>query len=104
LDEISEPIQYESDIYMVILGEKSLPISLKIANKLREELKLSVITEPSRRGMKAQMKEANRQNAKYAIILGEDEIEHGIASIKNMIKGTQHEVDLDKIITFFKEN
>jgi histidyl-tRNA synthetase len=104
LEEITEPIQSQNDVYLVILGEKALPISLKIAHKLRNELHLSVITESSRRGMKAQMKEANRQNVKFAIILGENEIDKGIASIKNMLEGTQHEVELSKILTFFKKN
>lgn len=104
LEEITMPIQNQNDVYLVILGEKALPISLQIAHKLRNELHLSVISESSRRGMKAQMKEANRQNVKFAIILGENEIDKGIASIKNMLEGIQHEVELSNIITFFKEN
>jgi len=104
LDDSLKDIKKSTDIYMVILGEKALPLSMKIAQELREKLNLSVITEPSRRGMKAQMKEANRQKVKFAIILGNNEIENGVASVKNMNEGTQHEVELKNIQSFFKGN
>lgn len=104
LDDISEPIQQNCDIYMVILGEKALSKALIIANNLRVDLNLSVITESSRRSVKAQMKEANRQGAQFAIILGENEIKNGLATIKNMNEGTQEEIELNKIIEYFKEN
>tara|TARA_B100001029_G_C15063775_1_gene461308 strand:+ start:9199 stop:10263 length:1065 start_codon:yes stop_codon:yes gene_type:complete len=89
------------DIYIVILGEQALFFSLNIAKELREKLKLSVVTEPARRGIKAQMKEANRQNAQYSIIIGENEIKNGIVSIKNMNKGDQVKVKISNIIQHF---
>jgi histidyl-tRNA synthetase len=101
LENISKPIEMSCDIYMVILGDKALSKALIIAHNLRIDLDLSVITEVSKRSVKAQMKEANRQNAKFAIILGDNEIENGIATIKNMIKGSQEEVKLNKIINYF---
>jgi histidyl-tRNA synthetase len=104
LEDISKPIKQSCDIYFVILGKKALPKALIIANQLRHELGLSVITEPSRRSVKAQMKEANRQQSKYTIILGDNEIENGVASIKNMTEGSQEEIALNKIMNYFNES
>ena len=104
LEDSLKELKNSIDVYIVILGEKSLSISLKIAQDLREKLNLSVVTEPSQRGMKAQMKEANRQNAKFAIIIGENEIENGVVAIKDMTKGEQTEVKISSIVQHFSSN
>ena len=103
MESISNPIKSNCDVYMVILGKKALSQVLIIANLLRIKRGLSVITEPSRRSIKVQMKEANRQNANYSIIMGDDEIDKGIASVKNMNDGSQQEIELDKILDFFNK-
>ena len=103
LESISNPIKSNCDVYMVILGKKALSQVLIIANLLRIKRGLSVITEPSRRSIKVQMKEANRQNANYTIIMGDEEIIKGIASVKNMNNGSQQEIELDKILDFFNK-
>tara|TARA_B100000700_G_C14979192_1_gene825457 strand:+ start:401 stop:1498 length:1098 start_codon:yes stop_codon:yes gene_type:complete len=104
LEDSLKDLKNSIDVYMVILGDKALSTSLKIAQDLREKLNLSVVTEPSQRGMKAQMKEANRQNANYAIIIGENEIENGVVAIKDMTKGEQTEVEISSIVQHFSFN
>ncbi len=49
------------------------------------------------KGFKQKMKYANRMNNKYIIIIGEDEVNKNIVSLKNMIDGTQIEVDLKNL-------
>ena len=49
------------------------------------------------KGFKQKMKYANRMNNKYIIIIGEDEVNKNIVSLKNMIDGTQIEVDLKSL-------
>ena len=72
---------------MVILGETAVSRSFLIAQEIRTKLKMIVITESSKRSMKAQMKEANRQNARFVIIVGDNEINKGVVSIKDLKKG-----------------
>ena len=79
---------------MVILGETAISRSFLIAQEIRTKLKMIVITESSKRSMKAQMKEANRQNASFVIIVGDNEINKGVVSIKDLKKGHQIEVNI----------
>jgi histidyl-tRNA synthetase len=48
--------------------------------------------------MKAQMREANRQNTPYALIVGDTELEKEAAVIKNMNTGTQADIPFAKLI------
>lgn len=47
------------------------------------------------RSLKAQMKYAGKLNARYAIVIGDDEIKSGKAIIKNMSDGTMTEINID---------
>ncbi len=44
--------------------------------------------------LKWQMKQADRSGAKYTLLLGDDELKAGQASLKNMSQGTQETLDL----------
>ncbi|MDR1703530.1 MAG: histidine--tRNA ligase [Clostridiales bacterium] len=56
------------------------------------------------RGVKAQMKRADKLNAAYSIIIGDDEVETGRVKIKDMRTGEAVEKGIDDVITYFKEN
>ena len=54
------------------------------------------------RSLKAQMKQANRQNARYSILLGEDEIKNNTVTIKNMQTGEQKQGTIEDMLTSMK--
>ncbi len=49
------------------------------------------------RGLKAQMKAANRMGARYVVVLGGDELAAGTARLKDMKDGSEREVALDRL-------
>ena len=51
------------------------------------------------RNIKGQFKYADRLNAKYTIVIGEDELDRGIVSLKNMEKSEQKEVRFDELVS-----
>ena len=55
------------------------------------------------RSIKAQMREANRQNTRFVLILGENELEKQEFSVKLMDKGEQINISFASIIDFLKE-
>ena len=65
---------------------------MKLAEELREYY--SVQTNISSRSFNAQMKYANKINAKYLIVLGEDEIKNKKCKVKNMKTGEEKEVKM----------
>ena len=89
------------DIYIISIGKDAISKSLTIANDIRSELGIRVMTDTLNRSMKAQMREANKNMAQFVIIIGEDEIKKGKATIKNMSDGTQTESDFNQIIKNF---
>ena len=88
------------NIYIINTEEKNLELSIKITESLRNN-NFIVINDTLRRSLKSQMKDANRLNVLYTIIIGEDEIKSNKATIKNMDKGTQDKVSFDKINSYF---
>jgi len=91
-----------TDIYVVTIGEDAISTGLKISNSIRVNNKLAVTCDMKRRSLKAQMKEANKLNAKYSIIIGDDELLANKVVIKDMNSGEQENVHFDKINSFFK--
>ena len=76
------------DVYFVCLDEAGISTALSISNELRQA-GYSLVSDPLRRSMKAQMREANKSGAKFALILGETEMETDSVVIKNLKNGKQ---------------
>ena len=88
------------DIYIICLEKKGIPASLNIAKKLR--LKgLNIISDPIRRSMKAQMRDANKLRARYVLILGENELKDNTVIFKNLESGKQESIKQEKIVKYF---
>lgn len=85
----------ELDAYVISLGNVgSTP--LVIANKLRDKgYKCEV--NMTARSLKAQFKSADRNKAKYIIILGEDELKEGVVNLKNTATREQVTISIDDI-------
>ncbi len=71
------------DVYIGSIGEKGMLVSEKLAYELRAEGLACEINQMDK-AVKAQMKFADKQNAKYVIIIGDNEAENKVCSIKNM--------------------
>jgi histidyl-tRNA synthetase len=53
--------------------------------------------------MKSQMGRANKADAKFALILGEDEIKNNTVAVKDMQLGHQEAVDINSIVEVLKD-
>ena len=90
------------DIYLVCLDENGLSISLKISDLLRKN-GFKVVTDPLRRSMKSQLRDANKSGAKFALILGETEIKDNTIAFKDLGKGIQKTILQSEVINFFDD-
>jgi histidyl-tRNA synthetase len=52
------------------------------------------------RGLKSQLREANKREARYAVILGQDEIESGQATVRDMVQGEQEQVAFEELVSW----
>ncbi len=93
---LSQGEPYCPDVYIAPVCESAKAQTLVIATKLRA-MGLSVDSDIMDRSFKAQLKYANKINARYLMILGEDEMSQNKANIKNMNTGESVLVDMDKL-------
>ncbi len=89
------------DIYIAPMGEKANLKALAICSSLREK-GFSALTDICGRGLKAQMRYANKIGARYSVVLGDDELESGSIRIKNMQSGEEQEIAIDSICEVLK--
>ena len=88
------------DIYLICLEKKGIPVSLNIAKKLRLQ-GLNIVSDPMRRSMKSQMRDANKLRARYVAILGESELKDKTIILKKLESGKQENIKQEKIIKYF---
>lgn len=94
--------QPKIQLYVGILGQDARAKAYQLVTKLRMQ-GVIVETDYMDRSVKAQMKFANKLNAKYTVILGEDELVNQKARVKNMETGEQAELGLDEIADFISK-
>lgn len=101
LDLDKENKDLKIDVFIVAVGDDAITNSLKICDTLRNQLGIKVMMDFSRSSFKSQMRQANKLNAEYVIILGEEEIKRKVGTIKTMSTGNQFEAPLDTIHKHF---
>lgn len=85
-----------SDIDIFIIPIETEIESLKIANKLRN-LGYKVEIEMRNKKLKKSLEFADKENIKYVIILGMDEINNGIFKLKDMNNKIEYDIELSEI-------
>ncbi|MBC2262905.1 histidine--tRNA ligase [Listeria booriae] len=94
---IELPIAHDLDCYVITATESAEVTAVSIVNTLRLN-GFSVEKDYMGRKMKGQLKDADRKNARFTMILGDTEIENNICQLKNMQTGEQTEIQLDDIV------
>ena len=81
------------DLYFATMGEASVNKALCLTRAARDE-GFFVEYDLVERGLKPQMKYADKIGAKFVIVLGDNEIESGKAKLKNMATGEQTDISI----------
>lgn len=94
-------VEEDFDLFVVTTGEEADRYAVKLLNQLRHE-GISTDKDYMSRKMKGQMKQADRLNARYTIVIGDRELESKQIDIKNMDTGESDTVQLDEIADYLK--
>ncbi len=89
-----EALSSRTDLYIVYLGETAHGHALRLAAKLRQN-GLSVSLPTGSRSLRAQLRSAGAANARYALIIGDDEVAKGTAALRDLDTSEQSDVSLD---------
>ncbi len=85
------------DIYVMPVGEEMIDDAFMVATWLRlNGFKTETALTPLKLG--SMFKKAAKRNAKYAVIIGQDEYERGVCQLKDLSKAEQKEVSLDDLV------
>ena len=96
------PKPSDCDVFIATMGEAAKLYGQKLLFNLRRSgLKCQI--DDLQRNCKGQFKDADRLGAKYAVIIGDNELETGVAALKDMEKGEQSEVKFDDLIDELKK-
>lgn len=94
-------IPKKCDIYFATMGDAALEKAMELSHQLREYGYYAEF-DLMGRGLKAQMKYANKIGASFTLVLGDNELSEGKAKIKEMESGEETEILLnDKFVGNF---
>ncbi len=94
---IRPPNKDRIHVFMAQLGHIAKKRSLSLLNELRER-GINVVGSAGKDSIKSQMKVADRLQAKYALILGQIEVQEDNIILRDMDKGSQETLPMDRIV------
>ena len=89
-------------LYIAYMGEAAKKTGMKLAQRIREKGRETLI-EYRERSLKNQMNRANKLEAAWVLIVGEDEVKKGTFQLKNMKTGEQVEEAEDNILKIIED-
>ena len=104
-DKKSQIVIKRCQLYFVTLGDKAQIESMKLSKKILQALpNITLSNDLSMGSLKSQMKKADKSNADFALILGEEELSNNQLSIKPLKgQGVQQSIELEGIIQHLQE-
>lgn len=106
--EIPEDIQQDNalSVYLVLVGENALSKGVPLAEAWRNEISgLKLQINCGGGSIKSQMKKADKSNAKLALIIGDDELEKNVVTIKFLRdKKEQELIEFNQVADYLKKN
>lgn len=102
-EKIDLPKVNQVEIYLIAMGEsaKNLGFSILLALR-RADFRADMSF--GERALKSAMKAADRSGAKYAVLLGESELNSARVQVKDLQSTLQTDVPLDGLLEFFSKN
>lgn len=88
------------DLFIVAMGDKATLKAVEIAKDMRDE-GYSVVYDLNGRSLRAQMKYADKINAKYNVVIGDNEVDTKSAVLKDMTTGEQSNISLETFVSGF---
>jgi len=102
--EISPPQADEPEILVAHFGGETKTAATQLVYRIRNSgMGARFAFARERRSMKSQMREGNRNGARYMLIIGESELEAGEITVRPMDGSSQVQITVDKIIDWLNQ-
>jgi len=83
-------------VYLITLGDAAKKAGALILSDMRR-VGITADTDYENKSLKACMRKANDMNARFTLILGDDELKDGVIALKDMANGTQEKIKLTEL-------
>ena len=101
-DQLFPEINRNVEVYVMPIGEKAIQKAVEIAFELRLDFfRTEVCYE--KKSISALFKKAERKNAKFAVIIGEDELKDNTVNVKNMLTKEQVNISMQELPSYLVE-
>ncbi|BBK28039.1 MULTISPECIES: histidine--tRNA ligase [Staphylococcus] len=95
-------VEDDFDLFIVTMGHEADNYAVKLLNELRHN-GVKADKDYLSRKVKGQMKQADRLQANYTIVIGDQELENNEIDIKDMATGNTEKINLDEVVAYFKK-
>jgi histidyl-tRNA synthetase len=92
-------IEQKKLFFVVGMGERFVPEIMKLRQQLQDKGHVCILGHP-KDPLKQQMKRANKLNAAYVVIYGEDEEKESVYAVKDMKSGDQKKVPVSEFVSY----
>ena len=87
--------------FVIHLGPRARREAIRLTDALRRA-DIATWMAFGERGLRSQLREADKREVRFAVILGEDELARSVAAVRNMQDGQQSEVALAELVTWIQ--
>ncbi len=84
-------------VYIATMGLEAHVIGMRLLQELRRRGVRGLI-DPEARSLKGQLRQADKDRVRYTLIIGEEELAQGQATLRDMEKAEQQVVPLDEVV------
>lgn len=94
------------DAYLILAGEEAQTAGLVLADKLRLSLpNLRIVTNCGGNSLKSQFKKADKSNARFALVLGEEEVKQNTITVKFLRENQpQQSLSFQDLLTILRDH
>ena len=98
---VTVPEEYAQPVVFACLGEEALTRALELAAWLRKS-SLPVLVAPANRSLRSQMRYASAMQARFTVVIGEEELARGTAAVRDMEGSAQEEVPQTTLVEYLQ--
>ena len=94
--DIPVPTLPRPQVFIAYTGDEARDESIRLASRLRQA-GISTIAATGNKSLKAQMRQANSLGVRYTVIIGEEEVKTGTATVRDMANAQQKTVPINDL-------
>ena len=99
--DIPVPALPAPQLFIACIGDEAKDQAIKLAAMLRKD-GIGVLEATGSKSLKAQLRQANNLNMRFAVIIGEEELKNNTVILRDMSTAEQETVPLDKLLYKFR--